>query len=119
MYVIVVRQLAQHYGKSPDLITHEELRQYFLYLKNLHQEWPALALVRPPRERKLPVVLSHQEVHRILGCLRRPYCRLRPEKLHVSLAEGSIADGPVTPRSYTLTHSDTTGDLFLTIGPAP
>ena len=32
--------------------------------------------------------------------------RLRPEKLHVGLAEGSIADGPVTPRCYTLTHSD-------------
>lgn len=45
--------------------------------------------------------------------------RLKPEKLHVGLAEGSIADGPVTPRCYTLTHSDTTGDLFLTIGPAP
>jgi hypothetical protein len=29
-----------------------------------------------------------------------------------------VADGPVTPRCYTLTHSDSTGDLFLTIGPA-
>jgi hypothetical protein len=43
--------------------------------------------------------------------------RLRPEKLHLRLIKGSIADGPVTPRCYTLTHSDTTGDLFLTIGP--
>ena len=44
--------------------------------------------------------------------------RLRPGKLHVSLSEGSTADGPVMPRCYTLTHSDTTGELFLTIGPA-
>jgi hypothetical protein len=44
--------------------------------------------------------------------------RLRPEKLHVRLVKGSTADGPVTPRRYTLTHSDTTGDLSLTIGPA-
>jgi len=43
---------------------------------------------------------------------------LRPEKLHVRLAEGYTADGPDMPRCYTLTHSDTTGDLFLTIGPA-
>jgi integrase/recombinase XerD len=80
MYVIVVRQLAEHYSKSPDLITEEELRQYFLYLKNdkqysrsaitvalcgikffyehtLKREWTTLALVRPPRERKLSVVL--------------------------------------------------------------
>jgi hypothetical protein len=28
-----------------------------------------------------------------------------------------MTDGPVMPRCYTLTHSDTTGDLFLTIGP--
>ena len=34
MYVASVRQLAEYYGKSPDLITEEELRQYFLYLKN-------------------------------------------------------------------------------------
>jgi hypothetical protein len=44
--------------------------------------------------------------------------RLRPEKLHVRLAEGYPAEEPVTPRRYTLTHSDITGDLFLTIGPA-
>jgi hypothetical protein len=31
-YVRAVRQLAEHYHKSPDLITEEELRQYFLYL---------------------------------------------------------------------------------------
>jgi site-specific recombinase XerD len=98
-YVAAVRQLAEHYGKSPDQISDEELRQYFLYLINekkasssaitialcaikflyeqtLRQEWPTLALVRPPRERKLPVVLSREEVHRILGCLRRPYYRV-------------------------------------------
>ena len=34
-YVRAVRQLAQHCHKSPDLITEEELRQYFLYVKNV------------------------------------------------------------------------------------
>ena len=99
VYVAAVRQLAEQYGKSPDQISDEELRQYFLYLTNekkasssaitialcaikflyeqtLRQEWPTLTLVRPPRERKLPVVLSREEVHRILGCLRRPYYRV-------------------------------------------
>ena len=32
-YVRVVRQLAEHYGKSPDQLNDEELRQYFLYLQ--------------------------------------------------------------------------------------
>jgi hypothetical protein len=42
--------------------------------------------------------------------------RLRPEKLHVSFAPGTTPEGPTVPRRYTLTHSDATGDLFLTIG---
>lgn len=42
---------------------------------------------------------------------------LNPQKLHVKIAEGITTDGPITPRAYTLTHSDSTGDLFLTVGP--
>ena len=30
-YTRAVRKLAEHYHKSPDLITDEELREYFLY----------------------------------------------------------------------------------------
>ena len=44
--------------------------------------------------------------------------RLRPAKLHVRLVEGIDPAGPVAPRCYTLTHSDRTGDMDLTIGPA-
>ena len=36
-YVRAVRQLAEHYGKSPDRIDEEELRQYFLHAKNDRQ----------------------------------------------------------------------------------
>jgi hypothetical protein len=42
--------------------------------------------------------------------------RLRPNKLHVTFAPGTEPGRPITPRFYTLTHSDVTGDLFLTIG---
>jgi hypothetical protein len=42
--------------------------------------------------------------------------RLRPEKLHVTFLSGATPEGPITPRRYTLTHSDVTGDLFLGIG---
>jgi Phage integrase, N-terminal SAM-like domain len=34
-YVRAVRQLADQFHKSPDLISEEELRQYFLFLKNV------------------------------------------------------------------------------------
>jgi hypothetical protein len=43
--------------------------------------------------------------------------RLIPEKLHVKYLQDATPDEPVTPRFYTLTHSDSTGALFLSIGP--
>jgi integrase/recombinase XerD len=99
MYVRAVRQLAAHYRKSPDVITEEELRQYFLYIKNikhysrsastialcgikfffeqtLNRDWTTLRFVRAPREQKLPVILSREEVRSILGCVRLPRYRV-------------------------------------------
>lgn len=42
--------------------------------------------------------------------------RLKPDKLHVTYLAGTTPDNLRLPRCYTLTHSDTTGDLFLSIG---
>ena len=41
---------------------------------------------------------------------------LNPHKLHVEYMRNVLQDGPCTKRAYTLTHSDSTGELFLTIG---
>ena len=91
-YLLAVRQFARHYQKSPDRINEEELRGYFLYLKNdkhasrstctinlfgikfffqqtMGREWKTFEFVRPPREKKLPVVLSLDEVRHNLGCV--------------------------------------------------
>ena len=93
-YLRAVRQLAVYFNKSPDQISEDELRQYFLYLMNvkkvsrstitlalcgikffyertMKQQWTTLALVRPQREKKLPVVLSVDEVRQILARVRR------------------------------------------------
>lgn len=93
VYVDSVRQLCEHYDKSPGRITEEDLRQYFLYGKNekkwsrststialcgikffyentLQRPWPTLVFIRPGQEKKLPVVLSCEEVRRILANLR-------------------------------------------------
>lgn len=43
--------------------------------------------------------------------------RLNSDQLHVRFLPGATPEEPVVPRCYTLTHSDATGDLFLTIGP--
>jgi integrase/recombinase XerD len=98
-YLRAVRQLAAYFNKPPDQITEEELRQYFLYLKNvkkasrstitlalcgikffyertLQRQWATLALVRPPREKKLPVVLSVGEVRQVLDRVRHWHYRV-------------------------------------------
>lgn len=41
--------------------------------------------------------------------------RLNPEKLYVEFI-GVTTTEPIIPRRYTLTHSDITADLYLTIG---
>jgi hypothetical protein len=42
--------------------------------------------------------------------------RVDTSKLHVRFAEGAGSEGLSLPRRYTLTHSDRSGDLYLTIG---
>jgi integrase/recombinase XerD len=94
-YTRAVRQLAAHYHKSPDQISEAELRQYFLYLKNvkhysrntmtvaicgirffyeqtLNRNWAIFGIVRPAPEKKLPVILSVAEVRQILSLIRMP-----------------------------------------------
>lgn len=89
-YVRSVGQLAGFCWKSPDQVNDEELRDYFLYLKNqkrlaratttialcgikfffestLKRDWTAMNIPRPRAEHKLPVVLSREEVRAILG----------------------------------------------------
>jgi integrase len=93
LYVTAVRQLCEHFTKTPGKITEEDLRDYFLYGKNvkrwsrststvalcgikffyentLKRPWPTLLFIRPGHEKKLPVVLSRDEVHKILSNIR-------------------------------------------------
>jgi len=94
-----VRQLALHFDCSPDILTEEQIRQYFLFLRNqrhlapnsinvalnavkflfvhtLQRPWPLGDLIRPPIPKKLPVVLSPEEVWRIIEHVQRPHYRV-------------------------------------------
>jgi integrase/recombinase XerD len=98
-YVGAVRGLAKFYNKSPDLVSEEELRSYFLHLtlerkvaratatialcgikfffqNTVRRDWTSLKLLRPPRSKKLPVVLSREEVKAILGQVHKPIYRV-------------------------------------------
>jgi site-specific recombinase XerD len=93
LYVSAVRQLCEHVNKPPGKITEEDLRGYFLYGKNvkrwsrststvalcgikfffdhtIKRPWPTLLFIRPGRNKSLPVVLSRDEVHRLLHNIR-------------------------------------------------
>ncbi len=93
LYVSAVHQLCNHFSKPPGKITEDNLRDYFLYGKNvkkwsrststvalcgikffyentIKRPWPTLLFIRPGREKKLPVVLSRDEVHKLLHNIR-------------------------------------------------
>jgi Staygreen protein len=50
------------------------------------------------------------------GSIEDAMSRLIPTKLHVRYVGQPTSKQLVLPRRYTLTHSDATGDLYLTIG---
>lgn len=129
-YARAVWQLAQHYHRSPEQLSDEELRQYFLYLANekkiarptatialcgikffyeqtLKQEWPTLRFVRPPREWKLPVVLSRKEVRQILAAVRIPVYRACLQTIYccgLRLLEGTRLQVPDVDSARMLLH---------------
>ena len=89
LYVRMVRKLEEFTGKRADQTTEEDIRKYFLYLKEkgysrthfkialcgvkfyitytLGRAWPIFKLIKPKDEKKLPVVLSKEEIHRMFS----------------------------------------------------
>lgn len=88
-YTRAVRQLVEFYGKGPEKITETELEDYFLHRKNndkwaaatmricysgikfffanvLSRDWRLFTYLNAKRERRLPCILSKEEVFRIL-----------------------------------------------------
>lgn len=129
-YLRAVRQLSTHVGKSPDEVNEEELRDYFLYLKNekkvsrsacnialsgikfffektLQRQWQTFDLVRPPKEKKLPVVLSQQEVRQIFKQVRQFQYRVCLSTIYacgLRLGEGVHLQVPDVDSERSLLH---------------
>ncbi len=115
LYVNAVRQLCEHFGKTPGKITEDNLRNYFLYGKNvkkwsrststvalcgikffyentIKRPWPTLLFIRPGHEKKLPVVLSRDEVHELfrnIRLLRYRVCLTTIYSCGLRLSEGT------------------------------
>lgn len=88
-YTRSMRMLVEHYDKMPDLITEDELRDYFIYRQDvsrwspatmrichagikffflhvLRKEWHLFNILRAQSEKRLPAVLSKKEVRAVL-----------------------------------------------------
>jgi len=97
-YTREVRLLVEFCGKTPDIISQHELEEYFLHRKNvtkwsaaslrvcysgirfffekiLQREWNIFGYLRAERSRKLPAVLSQEEIKRIFSCVRKSHIR--------------------------------------------
>jgi len=98
-YTRAVVQLVRFFGQSPDQLTEEQVRHYlvhlttvkkvarsthtialcgikFFYEQTLGRKWTVLGVARPKKEKKLPVVLSRDEVWKILGSVLTPAYRV-------------------------------------------
>jgi site-specific recombinase XerD len=92
-YIAHVASFSKYFKKSPDLLGKEEIRQYQVHLMNvrrvswstfnqavcalrffyritLGRDWIVEHIPFPRREKKLPVVLSQEEVSRFLDAIR-------------------------------------------------
>lgn len=97
-YLRAVRQLAEHFATPPNRLGEAQLREYFLFLVNETKlsaasikmafygirfffrhteprEWPTLERLKVRPERRLPDVLSRDEVHRIMDAVHTPHNR--------------------------------------------
>lgn len=97
-YTREVRLLVEFCDKTPDLISAQELEDYFLNRRNvakwssatlrvcysgirfffekvLRREWNIFGYLRAERSKKLPAVLSQEEISRILSCVQTPHNR--------------------------------------------
>ena len=87
-YARAVRMLSEFYEKTPDLVSEEELKAYFLHRKNVNQwapntlriaycaikffylhvvrrDWYILNILKAQSERRLPAVLTKEEIDSI------------------------------------------------------
>ena len=128
LYIDRVAKFARYFGKSPELLGPEDVRAYqvylihqkrasssmlqqtvcalrFLYRNTLGKEWALPYIPTPKREKKLPVVLSREEVARFLEHL--------PNLKHRALIITAYATGMRVSEVVSLRAADIDSDRMM------
>jgi integrase/recombinase XerD len=128
LYVDRVAKFAQYFGKSPELLGPEDVRSYqvylihrkrasssmlqqtvcalrFLYRNTLGKEWALPYIPTPRREKRLPVVLSQEEVSRFFDNL--------PNLKHRALIMTAYATGMRVSEVVSLRVADIDSDRMM------
>jgi integrase/recombinase XerD len=94
VYLRAVRRLAVHFDTPPDVLNEAQVRDYLLHLKNdrklassslsiaycaikffyshtAPRDWPTLQRIRVQKEKRLPDVLSIDELRQLIGAVRK------------------------------------------------
>ena len=97
-YIRSVRMLGEFYGKLPGAVEEDELRDYFVHRKTIDKwapntlriaycgikffflhvvqaDWHILSILKAEREKRLPTILSQEEVWKVLGCVNKLHNR--------------------------------------------
>jgi len=105
VYLHFVYKLANHAGKDPQLLAESDVRAFLLHLKecerfaagtlrlsnaalrsfyngHLERGWRIFELVRFVDPKRLPVVLTREEVQRLLSAMREPRFRVALELIY-------------------------------------
>ena len=93
VYVRCVAEFAKYFGRSPEMLSEGHIREYqiylveekkaswtffnqtvcalrFLYRRTLKKDWLVAHIPFPKREKRLPEVLSVEEVSKVFDCVR-------------------------------------------------
>lgn len=105
IYVRCIAEFAKYFGRSPEELGEGHIREYqrylveekksswahfnqsvcalrFLYGMTLHKDWSVTHIPFPRREKRLPEVLSIEEVSELFGCVRTVKARTILETMY-------------------------------------
>ncbi len=96
-YSLAVRRITEYFERCPDTLTIEDLRRYFsqligqvswstikldrcglqfFYKHTLNKQWEWIGIIKPPKVKRLPNIISPEQVAQIINITRESRYRV-------------------------------------------